>query len=165
MMNKIDLAINKELDKEYIEAVELYEKELQQNSIPSIDAYINLSFLYWEFASEQIAFNDPNNIPDKWSEIGGDRFQKILEQGLVQYPKSVELHFWKKYFPYRLFCEDFTQDECEQIVSVFGDEESLVPYFFLYLFDEDKYRHQKVELRKQCKKLLTAKNLYILSFD
>lgn len=164
-MKEIELAISKELNREYIEAVELYEEELQQNCTPSIDTYINLGFLYWEFAAEQIEFNDPNNIPDKWSMIGIERYPKIITQGLEQYPKSIELHFWKKYFSYRLFCEDFTQEECEEIIKEYGDEESLVPYFFLYLFDEDKYRDKRDELRKQCKELLTAKNRYILSFN
>ncbi len=164
-MKKMELAISKELSREYIEAVEFYEDELQQNCIPSIDTYINLAFLYWEFAAEQISFNDPNNIPDKWSNIGGERYSKIITQGLEQYPKSIELHFWKKYFPYRLFCEGFTKEECEEIVKEYGDEESLIPYFFLYMFDEDRYRDKRDELRKQCKELLTAKNRYILSFD
>jgi len=164
-MKKMELAISKELSREYIEAVELYEEELQQNCTPSIDTYINLGFLYWQFATNQISFNDPNNIPDEWSSIGGERYPKIITQGLEQYPKSVELHFWKKYFPCRLFGEVFTQEECEEIVKEYGDEGSLVPYFFLYFFDEDKYRDKKDELRKQCNELLTAKNLYILSFN
>lgn len=161
----MDLAIKKDYNKEYIEAVELYEKELQQNCTPSIDTYINLSFLYWEFASEQIAFNDPNNIPDKWSNIGGKRYPEVITQGLEQYPKSVELHFWEKYFSYRLLCEDFSQEACEEIVRKYGDEESLAPYFFLYLFDEERFRDKRNELRKKCKELLTAKNRYILSFN
>ena len=159
------LAISKELNKEYIEAVELYEKELQQNCTPLIDIYINLGFLYWEFAAEGIEFNDPNGVPDKWSLIGGERYQKIITQGLEQYPDSVELHFWKKYFHHRLFFDDFTEEECEDIVREYGDKESLVPYFYLYLFDKDKYQDKRDELRKRCEELLTAKNRYILSFS
>jgi len=164
-VKKLELAIKKELNREYLDAVELYEEEIQQNCNASIDAYINLGFLYWEFAAEQIAFNDPNDISDKWSNIGGERYPKIITQGLEQYPKSVELHFWKKYFSHRLFCDNFTQEECEAIVKEYGDDESLVPYFFLYIFDNDKYRDKRDELRKQCEELLTAKNRYILSFN
>lgn len=164
-MQYMKLAINKELDREYIEAVKFYEKELLQNSNPSIETYINLSFLYWEFATEQISFNDPNNISDSWSVIGGERFSKIIGLGIERYPKNIELHFWKKYFSYRLFCDDFTQTECEELIKEYGDEESLVPYFFLYLFDKDKFNDKRNELRKECEGLLTAKNRYILSFD
>jgi len=160
----MELAINKDINKEYIEAVKHYENELNQNCSPSIDTYINLAFLYWEFASDY-GFFSHHNIPDKWGEIGDEKYPEIVEMGLKKYPRSVELHFFKKYFPHRHFFEDFTQEECEEIVREYGDDESLVPYFFLYLFDEDKYRDKRDELRKQCKELLTAKNRYILSFN
>lgn len=158
-------ALKKELNKEYIKAVKLYEKILEHNSNAPVDTYINLAFLYWEFADQQVEFNDPNNIPDKWSKIGGERYSEIINQALNEYPGSVELHFWKKYFPHRLFFDDFTQEECEQIIKEYGDNESLVPYFFLYLFDEEKYKKKRDDLRKECKKLPTAKNLYILGFN
>ena len=161
----MELALKKEINKEYIEAVKLYEEELKSNSNPSIDAYINLAFLYWEFAAEQMEFNEPNNIPDKWSEIGGKRFPEIIELAIQKYPRNVELYFLKRYFSHNLIYDDFTQEECEEIAGKYGDNESLVPYFFLYLFDQEKYQKKRDELLEECKKLATAKNLYILSFN
>ncbi len=163
-MKNFDCAIKKEVNKEFTEAVKLYEEELKNNVLPSINTYINLAFLYWEFASE-FGFVTYYEIPDSWREIGDARHPIIVEDGLQKYPKSIELHFWRRYFRHRLFFEDFTPEECEELIREYGDEESLVPYFFLYLFDEDKYRQKRDELRKRCKELATAKNLYILSFN
>ncbi len=158
------LALSEELNKRYLEAVKYYESELSNNSTPSIEAYVNLAFLYWEFASE-FTFNDAYNIPDEWSKIGGEKYPKIIELGLQKHPRSVELHFWKRYFPHRHYFDEFTQEECEQIIKEYGDKESLVPYFFLYLFDEDKYREKRNELLRKCAELPTAKNCYIMSFN
>jgi len=163
-MKKCEQAIARELNGEYIEAVKLYEAQLRDASNIPIDVYINLAFLYWEFAAEEIEFNDPNDIPGKWSTIGGKRYPEIIKLGLKEYPRSVELHFWRKYFPHRLFFDDFSQRECEQLVEKYGDKESLVPYFFLYLFDNEKYKKKRDGLCKDCRKLATAKNLYILGF-
>lgn len=160
-MANIEIAISKDLEKNYLEAVKYYELALQDN-IPSADAYINLGFLYWEFAAE-FTFNTAYNIPDKWSKIGGEKYPKIIEVGLKQYPESVELHFWKKYFPHRHYFDDFSQKDCERIIEESGDDGSIVPYFFLYLFDKVNYKEKRDQLLKQCEKLPTAKNEYIKS--
>jgi hypothetical protein len=163
-MLEMKIALKEELNKRYLEAVKHYESELNNNSTPPIEAYVNLAFLYWEFAAES-TFNDANNIPKEWSEIGGEKYPDIIELGLQKHPRSVELNFWKRYFPHRHYFEEFTQKECEQIIVEYGDKESLVPYFFLYLFDEDKYREKRNELLRQCAKSPTAKNRYIMSFN
>jgi len=163
-MKNFDCALKKEINEEFIEAVKWYEQELKNNANSSIETYINLAFLYWEFAT-QYGFITYYKIPDDWRKTGEERYPIIIDKGLKKYPKSVELHFWKRYFRHRLFFEDFTPEECEELIREYGDEESLVPYFFLYLFDEDKYRKKRDKLRKKCKELPTAKNLYILSFN
>jgi hypothetical protein len=152
----------KELDKKYIDAVNHYELELKTNTILPVDIFINLAFLYWEFATE-FAFRDENNISDSWSELGGERYPKIIEKGLKHYPNNIELHFWDKYFPYRHYFAEFTKTECERLLDIYGDRDSIVPYFFLYLFDEIKYLEKRDLLLKQCEDLPTAKNLYIKS--
>lgn len=162
-MNKsIDIAIGKDIDKEYIKAVELYESCIACGWV-SLDVYSNLAFLYWEFAAEQISFNEPNNISDDWSLIGGKKYGEILEQGLEQYPDNLELRFWKKYFSYRLFFDEFSQQECEQMIEEHKGDESLIPYFFLYLFDKDKYKFQRDRLFELCNATPNAKFNYIKS--
>lgn len=160
----MDTAINKEINKEYIEAVKLYEREIDNKDMPIVDVFVNLAFLYWSFATEEFEFNVPNSIPEKWSTVGGEKFLKVINLGLIKYPENLELNFWKHYFSYRLFGKDFTEEDCKDLISKYGDTESLVPYFFLYLFDKDKYKEKRDRLMIICDSLATAKNLYIKSF-
>lgn len=161
-MSNLEFAIDKELNKEYIEAVKQYEKILEEVNKAPIEVYINLAFLYWIFATD-FSFRNTFNIPSTWGEIGGERYSFIIKQGLSKYPKSLELHFWKKYFPYRHYDDDFTQKECERLINEYNDKESIVPYFFLYLFDKEQYKEQRDQLLKQCDQVSTAKYVYIKS--
>ncbi|MEO5906477.1 MAG: hypothetical protein ABIQ11_07115 [Saprospiraceae bacterium] len=158
------MAIIKEINKEYLEAVKYYEDEINNRSLSaSLESYINLAFLYWCFAFELFEFNLPNNISEDWSSIGGKRYSKVLELGLNNYPNSVELNFWKRYFSHISFGEEFSAQDCRQLIEKYGNTKSKVPYFFLYLFEKDKYKEEKVELIDECNKEPTAKNLYIKS--
>ncbi len=154
----------KEINREYVEAVKCYEDEIA-NKEPSIlpDSYINLAFLYWSFAFDYFGFDIPNNIPDDYSIIGGNRYQIILDLGLHNYPNNLELNFWKKYFQHIIFGEEFSNKDCEHLVEKYGDSESIVPYFFLYLFEKEKYIGRRNELLDICIKYPTAKNNYIKS--
>lgn len=155
-------AIQLDVDKQYIAAVRSYEEEIDK--CPSIEKFANLAYLYWAFAAEQIEFNLPHDISDDWSLIGGHKFDLILEKGLSVFPDSLELFFWKRYFAYRLFLLEFSEDDCKKMIFEHKAKDSLVPYFFLNMFDERLYLTQIIELREVCRKVLTAKNLYILTF-
>jgi hypothetical protein len=159
----MNIALKKDIDKQYLEAVSYYENDISSDEPASVDSYVNLAFLYWEFAAEHFEFNIPNNIPSKWSIIGGERFEKIIKMGLEKYPDSLELHFWQKYLPHRLFNNVFTESECENLLDKYGRNTNVVPYFFLYLFDEKKYEEQKKALLVICNTISTAKNIYIRS--
>ncbi len=161
---KLDNAIILDIQKKYVDSVASYEEIISTGFQPSIDHYINLSFLYWSFATEQIEFNLPNNIPDEMSIIGGERYGMIIEEGLQLYANSLELRFWKQYFAFRLFGSEFTFADCLLLFNMFPEDETLVPYFFLQLFDKDTYSSQIQRLIEICKSCPTAKNLYILSF-
>ncbi len=157
-------AIIKEINRKYLEAVKVYEDEITNHSISaSVNSYINLAFIYWSFAFDLFGFDIPNNIPEDYSIIGGDRYPKILELGLSNYPNNVELNFWKRYFSHIIFGEEFSEKECKLLIEKYGDSESKVPYFFLYLFDREKYKEVKNELIEDANKQPTAKNLYIKS--
>jgi hypothetical protein len=159
----MELALIKEINKEYLEAIKCYEDEINGSSIASLESYINLAFLYWSFAFELFEFNIPNNISENWSKIGGERYSKILELGLKSYPSSVELIFWKKYFSHISFGEIFSEQDCKRLVEKHGDFENNIPYFFLYLFDNARYKKEREELINECNKTPTAKLLYIKS--
>jgi hypothetical protein len=160
----MESAIKKEINKEYIEAVKYYEDEIVNNE-PSIlpDSYINLAFLYWSFAFELFEFNIPNEIAVEYSNIGGTRYKDILDKGLIKYPNNLELHFWKRYFQHIIYGEEFSEQDCKQLFEMYGDNESVVPYFFLYLFDKDKYKERRIQLINKCNECPTAKNIYIKS--
>ncbi len=158
------MGLIKDINKQYLEAVEDYENEINTNEFPDVECYTNLAFLYWAFASEQFEFNIPNNISDEWSIIGGEKFIKILDKGLSKYPNNLELNFWKRYFPYRLFMAAFSEHDCKELLRKYGDGESLVPYFYLYLFDEQEHKSKVDELLEICNNKPTAKNIYIKSF-
>jgi hypothetical protein len=159
-------AVLEDISKEYLKAVASYEDEIatQGFSVP-LDSFINLAFLYWSFATELFEFVIPNNIPDEWSIIGGERYELILDKGIQCYPNSVELRFWKRYFSFRLYGEDITEEECIALLDKYDSDDSLVPYFFLYLYDKAKYKEQRDLLIATCKAQPTAKNLYIQSFN
>lgn len=155
------LAVIKDIDKKYIDAVELYEIELR-GSNPSIDCFINLAFLYWQAAiAPPFQWSPP--IPDDLSIKGGQLFPKIIESGIKMFPSNLELQFWNRYFPHILFSTPFGKEDCEKLVDDFSPDENLVPYFFLNLFDNVKYKDKKERLLKQCQEIPTAKNLYICS--
>jgi hypothetical protein len=160
-MNQLKNAINKEIAKDYLGAIEIYE-EIIKESKPPLDAFINLSFIYWELASE-FSFRDFHKIPNEWGEIGDKKYSEILKKASLIYPNSMELYFWSKYFPHRLFFDTFTENDCLNIIEKFRDDKNIVPFFFLYLFDKEKYKHQRDELVLLCQKQKTAKNIYILS--
>jgi hypothetical protein len=157
------IALIKEINKEYVEATKFYENEILSKKPVSPESYINLAFIYWSFAFELFEFNIPNNIPEDYSIIGGNRYQKILDLGLSNYPNNVELNFWKKYFQHIIYGEDFSENDCKRLLEKYGDNESTVPYFFLYLFDKERYKEQRNELLQACDKIPTAKNIYIKS--
>ncbi len=157
----MNAAIIKEINKEYIEAVELYEKDIKKSA--SLESYINLAFLYWCFAFELFEFNIPNNISEKLSVIGGNRYSKILGLGLNNYPNSMELNFWKRYFSHISFGEEFSDNDCKQLIVKYRNDENIIPYFYLYLFDKKKYETEKNKLLDECSVKPTAKNIYIRS--
>jgi hypothetical protein len=160
-MNQLEIAIKLDMSKDYLAAVQAYEDAIESRSCPA-EFFINLSFLYWEFAAE-FAFRDANKISDKWGVIGGEKYRIVLEKGLSNYPLNVELHFWSKYFPHRLNFDPFSKEECLALIERFGDSESLVPYFFLYLFDKEKYSKKRNTLIMICENTPTGKNNYIKS--
>lgn len=160
----MESGLKKDIEKKYIDAVIAYENEISNNSNQIlVDNYINLAFLYWSFAFELFEFNIPNNINEDYSIIGGNRYKIILDQGLNNYPKNLELNFWKKYFQHIIYGDKFTENDCERLLIDFSESQSIVPYFFLYLHNKDKYTEIKKVLLDKCNNCLTAKNIYIIS--
>lgn len=160
----MEQAVMKDINKNYVEAVELYECEINNNRFNSSpDSFINLAFLYWCFAFELFEFVIPNGISEYWSNKGGNSFLKVLDKGIEKFPNNIELHFWKKYFLHISYGREFTEEDCLKLIEKYNEGEHAVVYFFLYQFDKVKYEKQRDELIKMTEKEPTAKNVYIKS--
>ncbi len=151
-----------DINKRYKEAASHYEREIYLLQEGRIEEYANLSVLYWSFATELFEFNVPHNIPEQLQELGTRRFETIINDGLERYPESVELRFWRKYFPHRMYFNDFTEKECLEIINKHNNK-SLVPYFYLSILNSEKYKNEAKLLLEQCNEKPTAKNLFIKS--
>jgi len=159
-MKTYAIAIDKDINKQYNDAVIYYQKSIDENEL-NLEVYLNLAFLYWNF--QDFGFFSYFNISEELRSIGYDKYPEIIEKGLSNYPNNLELNFWKKYFQHIIYGEEFSAQDCRQLIEKYGDTKSKVPYFFLYLFDKDKYKEEKIELIDDCNKEPTAKNLYIKS--
>ena len=85
-----------------------------------------------------------------------------MDLGIEKYPKDIELHFWRKYFLHISYAEDFTEEECVNLFNLYGHKNK-IPYFFLYQYDNIRYKKQRDELLESIKGKETAKNLYVES--
>ncbi|MCE7057733.1 hypothetical protein LZF95_23825 [Algoriphagus sp. AGSA1] len=159
-MKNYFLALDKDINKQYNDAVFYYQKSIDEKEL-NIEAYLNLSFLYWNF--QDFGFFTYYNISEELREIGCLKYTEIIEEGIQQYPNNLELNFWKRYFQHIIYGEEFSAQDCMKLIEEYGDTNSKVPYFFLYLFDKGRYKEEKVKLIEECNKEPTAKNLYIKS--
>lgn len=153
-------AIDKDINKQYNDAAVYYQKSIDANEL-NLDVYLNLAFLFWIF--QDYGFSTYFNISDELGELGYKKYTEIVEKGIQHFPSNVELHFWKKYFQHIFFGEEFSENDCILLLEKYKDDKNIVPYFFLYLFDNEKYEEKRSLLLKECSKYPTAKNLYIKS--
>ncbi len=158
----MNIATKKEIEENYKEAAVLYHDQILSKSNVNEQDYINLAFLYWSFASDY-GFSSFYKIPKELQEKGGEEYPKIINDALKIYPFSLELIFWKNYFPFRHYFKQFSQQECEKLIEDHTGNTSLIPYFYLYLFDKVKYKQQRDQLLELCNELPTAKFNYIKS--
>ncbi|MEN9335680.1 MAG: hypothetical protein RLZZ500_667, partial [Bacteroidota bacterium] len=55
------------------------------------------------------------------------------------------------------------ENDCKDLLIKFGDSDSIIPYFFLYQFNNELFKDKFFEINEICEKLPTAKNLYVKS--
>lgn len=159
-MKIFKIAIDKDINKQYNDAVFYYRKSIQENEL-NLEVYLNLAFLYWNF--QDFGFFTYFNISEELRDIGYLQYPEIIEKGIELFPNKVELNFWKKYFQHIIYDEEFSEKDCQKLLEEYDDNENIVPYFFLYLFNKEKYKERRNELLDQCNEHPTAKNIYIKS--
>ena len=147
---------------EYEQAVVVYERAILQPQAP-VEAFANLSFIYWE-SGTQLPMANGEAMPLALSKMPWQRCSQVVKAGLQHYPKDLELSFWAKYYPYRGIFEDFSADDCRQLlVDCVNHNQTLMPYFFLSLFDEELYRAEIAHILTDCQNRPTAKNRWVAS--
>ena len=156
-MNK---ALEKEINEDFIEAVKLYEDKIINCSDATEDDYINLAFLYWQFAADY-GFRYYYSIPNELRDKGSKEYPRLIKEAIKKFPNSLELKFWERYFPHRHYYDEFTQEEIEKMITEHNGDDSLIPYFYLYLFDSKKYKKERDKLLEICEEIPNAKFKYI----
>lgn len=156
-------ALKKDIQGDPLQAIVAYES--LRSDCPMVDelVYVNLSFIYWLIASDYGYYSSHLNVSEELWIHAGEEYSNVVAEGIAAYPRSLELALWYRYIPSRLLYTPFTREECEQLVSKFKGDSPLIPFFYLYLFDELKYQKERQLLKEQCMKLQTIKNNYILS--
>lgn len=158
-----------DVNREYLRAVECYEQVLALPDAP-VEAFANHAFIRWEAGTTNSGcFTNGTDVPAALEprptdfDPGPEPLAYLLRPGLTRYPHSAELRFWRRYFSCRAFFVDFSEADCLAILHEHPTDPSLVPYFFLSLFDEEKYRLQVDLLVPQCQQSPTAKHTWMMS--
>ena len=156
------VGLQHDIDGDYELAIDFYEKAIIYDTVKDEELYANLSVIYWLLVTDN-NFPPIGSIKDQFRTNGLKRYKDIVEDGIVAFPKSTELLFWNKYFPYRMYFSSFSFQECQALYEDPSLVPSLVPSFYLNLYDEAQYREATMRLVEECLKRPTAKNNYIIS--
>ncbi len=161
-MNTIENALELEYYRDYAGAVSVY-KKIIGNTHPPVDAFINLAFLYWSIVNDRLFDTLTKKEYGVSAELilASDKmYEFIINLGLQEYPKNIELAFWKLYFSEISYGKDVTEDDYKSLLTHYHND-SLIPYLVLAAYDKTKYRNELSILREKCSNHPTAKNLYI----
>ena len=161
-MEEFLVALAHDVAGEYEQAVAAYERAIMQPQAP-VAAFANLSFIYWESVTQQsMVFTNYTAIPLVLSSMPWQACFRTLDAGFQQYPEDLELSFWARYYLHRGVFEDFNDADCRQLlVDCVDHNQTLIPYFFLGLFDEELYSAEIKQILTTCKEYPTAKNLWV----
>jgi len=146
----------------YTDAIDYYQESIVKKEM-EINAYLNLAFIYWAAASE-LNWSIAENIPKEIRQTGYKKSFIILELAEAIW-ENIEIKFWKEWFVKETILEYLDEKETLAILKE-NPNQSLVPYFNLIICNPDnlEYRKQGYILYENCKKEVTAKNRYILTF-
>jgi hypothetical protein len=145
-------------------AVAAYERAILRPQAP-VEAFANLSFIYWESITQQsMTFTNGTAIPLTLNDMPWQTCFRVLAKGFQRYPNDLELSFWKRYYPYRGIFDDFSDADCQQLlVDCVDHNQTLMPYFFLSLFDEVRHSDDVARILSAYDRSPTAKNLWVAS--
>ncbi len=118
------------------EAAEAYEQAIAEGDA-DLDTYIDLAVLYNECNDE--GYYAYHHLPDEFIEKTYGRAMELLDEAEAKFGKHAEIDFWRQFFPWDSLGEPSFIPLAEEIAAT---GESLVPYFYLYVFSESGERRQ-----------------------
>ncbi len=146
-----------DMKENYHKALYFYEKSIE-NSEFVVDGYLNTYFLY-EYIIFDYGFGYYYDISSSnCNSIFEYDLDYIMNEALRVFPDNNEIKFWNRYWDLLFIDKPFSREECEELVS----DDNLVPYFFLYKYDEEKYKIKVQQLFSEIKTELTIKNRYVI---
>jgi hypothetical protein len=158
-MNMRDDAIAADRDGRLLNAADLYEKVLEREG-RSLEIFLNLAVLYWQVSD--FGFWAEKGLPEKFVKHAGVRLYDLLDAEFNAYRKCEEARFWKKYILWADLGEEFSAEECEDMLR--NDQCAVSPVMFLFAESKGKhYREQAMELLAQCQVECTTRARYVQS--
>jgi len=161
-MKYYNLGVDSDTKHRYTDAIDFYEKSIAEKEM-EIDAYLNLAFIYWAAANE-LSWSISEGMPKKIRQVGYEKSFVVLDLAEAIW-MNIEIKFWKEWFIKTTTLEYLEEKETLAILDE-NPNQSLVPYLNLIICNPDNsnYREQCCLLLENCKKKMTAKNRYILTF-
>jgi hypothetical protein len=140
-------------------AAAAYEAVLARGERP-LPTILNLAILYWQ--STDYGMSAANKLAPTFVALAGKRFPELLAEAQRSFPLSVEAEFWSKYIRWADSGEDFSAEECTQLLR--RDPMTLVPAMHLFASTQGQEGHDEaLELLRQSREEGTTRGRYIAS--
>lgn len=155
-------ALSLDVAGQYSQAAQTYERVIAAGNAP-LEAFSNAAFLHWEvnFSS---GFRPSPETQAYFDAEPSYKCYDLLVAGLRAYPDDLELYFLAWYFAFVAFGDELTEQQCLQLLRVCTDHNhSLMPHYFLYLCDEERYGQPAAAIAARCRAQPTAKHRWVLS--
>lgn len=124
----------------------------------SLVARLNLALLYWQ--ATDFGLSTAHTLDPTFVAHAGERYPMLLVEAHQSFPESTEVQFWRKYIPWADLGEEFSLDECRELLQ--RDPTKLVPAMYLFGKAQDgTYQDEALELLRQCQREPTTGNRYI----
>lgn len=136
-----------------------YETSLSGESA-SLRGMVNLAVLYWQ--ATDFGLSTAKGLKPAFVARAGERCSEVLAQARRSFPGSSEVAFWERYIAWADLGEQFSADDCRQLLA--EDPTTLVPAMHLFaLSGGESYQDEALALRHECQQEGTTRGRYVLS--
>lgn len=155
----MESAIKKEARDLIVEAIEEYERMIDNKKDVSVAAFINLAFDYWQCTD--FGFAVAHTLDDKLQQKAFRRSLEVLDQAEQCHPSFPEIRFWRLYFRFITLGSNEINDAIDSILA--DPKCSIIPFFFLFMINRPLDQKKVIELSGEIEKTSTYKHRYIKS--